>query len=605
MPRPKVADGARQRVANACQPCKTNKQKCDGKTPCFLCTRRGRATRCIYSSRDISSPLRRNAPPLRSDVDVKALPGTDGDTGRPRSLSTTAEQPTSGERMPCFLLDIDGEDKVYIGDAAALSFLQTIRHFVQRQMGPNVFSSDPRRHSMLEQGVPAQTVRMEARDFPELTYAKEAAEAYFASVSRLRTFGLIDILDVPQFYEDLARWIHGYFPTSEPTSAIFFLVLAIGAQSRSADALDERRAQVYFNHGRQLACLNLLDDPSIATTQAYILIAFHMLAACRRNGAYMNLGIAARSAHAMGLHRRAANAALDDSDAMSRSRIWKTLRLLDLIVSSTLGRPSATSAQETDFTHERCIRAPTHAAPRRDIPALALSEAVRVFLIVETIVADVYSKKTISIAEAETISAQLRRWSAQLPKELRETESSDALGGMEGRAVVLAKANVAFCYYYAMMLLMRPFLIFHLKRHADAVACEGTGPERSAPEDVDSEKVANACIDSAVYMLDLMWSLMQNRMLFKNMTFIIAWVFGAGLVAGLAFFGSLGSPVETSRALTQALAVCTFFAATSPQAQRYHAILTSLLTACRQYHTQLSAMRPASRRRIVAKIFEL
>jgi hypothetical protein len=123
---------------------------------------------------------------------------------------------------------------------------------------------------------------------------------------------------VPQFLEDLQDWINGFFANNTPTSAIFYLVMAIGAQSRATHALDERRSKLYFDHGRQLACLGLMEDPSMATIQAFTLMTFYMLGACRRNGAYLNLGIAARAAYSMGLHRQAANAALEHIDGALR-----------------------------------------------------------------------------------------------------------------------------------------------------------------------------------------------------------------------------------------------------------------------------------------------
>lgn len=128
----------------------------------------------------------------------------------------------------------------------------------------------------------------------------------------------MDLFDVPQFQEDLQDWINGFFANNTPTSAIFYLVMAIGAQNRATHALDDRRSKLYFDHGRQLACLGLMEDPSMATIQAFTLMTFYMLAACRRNGAYLNLGIAARAAYSMGLHRQAANAALEHIDGALR-----------------------------------------------------------------------------------------------------------------------------------------------------------------------------------------------------------------------------------------------------------------------------------------------
>jgi hypothetical protein len=73
--------------------------------------------------------------------------------------------------------------EVYIGDSAALSFLQTIRKLVQNTIGPTRFSADPLRHFMLEHTIPTHSSTLETQDFPDIFYARAAAEAYFASVS--------------------------------------------------------------------------------------------------------------------------------------------------------------------------------------------------------------------------------------------------------------------------------------------------------------------------------------------------------------------------------------------------------------------------------------
>lgn len=195
------------------------------------------------------------------------------------------------------------------------------------------------------------------------------------------------------------------------------------------------------------------------------------------------------------------------------------MRLLDLIISSTLGRPSATSDNESDLIYEHYT--PKDSSDPQTLPILALSESIRVFLIVEKIGTKVYKHKTISVQVAESIASQLREWSSNLPRELRESSTTQGSSGIESQGLVLAKANVAFGYYYAMMLLMRPFLIFHLKSRLDPESAAASGQSNVLSSALNSEKSADACIDSAVYMLDLMHKLLRSQMLFKNMTIMM------------------------------------------------------------------------------------
>ena len=59
MPRPKVTEQARRRVAKACITCQATKQKCDGRAPCAPCDRRGQTAACSYSSHERSYGARR------------------------------------------------------------------------------------------------------------------------------------------------------------------------------------------------------------------------------------------------------------------------------------------------------------------------------------------------------------------------------------------------------------------------------------------------------------------------------------------------------------------------------------------------------------------
>jgi hypothetical protein len=83
---------------------------------------------------------------------------------------------------------------------------------------------------------------------------------------------------------------------------ILDLILAIGSQCRVSSSLDSRHSRVYFVRGQQKAMEGMLEDPSITMIWAFLLMAFYLLGACRRNSAFMYLGVAARAAHLLGLH---------------------------------------------------------------------------------------------------------------------------------------------------------------------------------------------------------------------------------------------------------------------------------------------------------------
>lgn len=116
----------------------------------------------------------------------------------------------------------------------------------------------------------------------------------------------------------LSCWACGSLEADSGSASVFFLAIAYAAQARSATATDLRRAQSFYDRGRRIAALELTNDPRIETVQAFILISLFMLGCSRRNGAYLNLGIAISAAKSLGLHRDETNAEFSDSEGSLR-----------------------------------------------------------------------------------------------------------------------------------------------------------------------------------------------------------------------------------------------------------------------------------------------
>ena len=85
-------------------------------------------------------------------------------------------------------------------------------------------------------------------------------------------------------------------------AAISDLMIAIGAQSCSNEPKTVQMERFFFTRGQRRAFANMLEDPSMDLVRAFLLMSFYMFGACRRNAAFMYLGVAARSAVALGLH---------------------------------------------------------------------------------------------------------------------------------------------------------------------------------------------------------------------------------------------------------------------------------------------------------------
>lgn len=68
-----------------------------------------------------------------------------------------------------------------------------------------------------------------------------------------------------------------------------------------------------------MAFEGMLEDPTVNLVKAFVLMAFYMFGACRRNSAFMYLGVAAKSADILGLHAAAQYSRMSRSERESRS----------------------------------------------------------------------------------------------------------------------------------------------------------------------------------------------------------------------------------------------------------------------------------------------
>lgn len=80
--------------------------------------------------------------------------------------------------------------------------------------------------------------------------------------------------------------------------------IAIGAQSVQNDPTTTHVERFFFARGQRVAFASMVETPSLEMVKLFVLMSFYMFGACRRNAAFMYLGIAARAAVALGLHLR-------------------------------------------------------------------------------------------------------------------------------------------------------------------------------------------------------------------------------------------------------------------------------------------------------------
>jgi hypothetical protein len=307
--------------------------------------------------------------------------------------------------------------------------------------------------------------------------------------------------------------------------------------------------------------VTLTENPSIPTIQAHVLIAMYLLAASRRNAAFMCLGLAVRAAYAIGLHRQDVSALYPASECVTRERLWTATRTLDLFTSSCLGRPPSTS--ET-----------------RDMSAKQTYSATNdLNLIFETILTQVYAKRMISTETLEKISDHHRRWAARFTGGLEVDGISPDVKSTPN----LGLLNMKQSYYWSIMLVSQPFLIERATSHAALFGQSGP-PRQGALSNLHrNDLLAHACVDSAIQSINLLRPLMNGAPTPKRLPMVINSIFASSLVLGLALFANLDQSFPLMQSLEAAKDALRLFSQHDAMTRRHLDIVESLSVACQTY----------------------
>ena len=716
MPRPRVRDEDRKRVARACDTCKRRKEKCDGQHPCGLCQKRGREPECTFTE---GFSARRSTGGKRESVVSPGdnwTPGS-GTHGRSRSegdeyldeglqgqsqghrrkerrvtlndaLNANDErangnsdegmaieslltlsggrsgQQSTHDRTPVVELENpdlmfarneggmgtvgvgygrglssgafgdggmglgeasavqntnardsvsasttgavgvesrapvpklarllkDGHGKfIFVGDSSNLAFVQNIRRLVKSEIGESRLTSDPLRHAMVEVIPPHPVGSAKAKvQKPSLSEARDLVRHFLLASS-----GVIDLFDGEDVMEEICEWVQEKEKEGEDLNgSIYYLVLAIGAQVRNGTERktqqESSQAERYLWRGRELVAGSFMDDPSVLTIQSYALITFYMLSACRRNGAFMLLGIAVRAAYALGLHRSDISSLFEPRERKTRERVWKSLRVLDLYMSASLGRPPATS--EVDGGSVSWDRA-TRDYETIQMGGLNSSAMLRICFIFERIMNEVYCRREVSVQLVESISRQYRDWTLQLPAGL-QTDGLDQKPGETSPTLqqTIGVAHLKGAYYWSIILLTRPFLIFKVSSKIKGKSEDG----EHAP--TVTSTLSEACIDAALRNIEIATDLIHTPGVPKRLFMVTNSTFVSAMVIGFAIFGDFDKHFPLLSSIEQAIAILAIMAKDDPSGRRYEQITTYLKEAA-QEHIRRREQKEAQRRR--------
>ncbi|KAH7169405.1 hypothetical protein DER46DRAFT_635317 [Fusarium sp. MPI-SDFR-AT-0072] len=639
MPRPKVRAEDRRRAVIACVPCQNSKKRCDSQTPCANCRRRDYVPYCIYDPeaarpRRISSKAQRRAMSRSSDIvssgnddcssldyivcSDEAISANESDTREqvqvqvpqtPESSQGQQSNETPDTTYSSCISNVGSQDKgsdgenLSMGDSASLSFLDFLRHTFLCYMGPSPFTDKERAKAMLESSYP-QASHDIAEGSPDSQLTLEEKRDYIQRFL-VATTGIIYIYSPKQLLELLEETEErrGHSGASRPSqpcqkSAIIDLAIAVGGQGCRTSPKTLYHAQKHFDRGQKVAFEGMLLDPTGDLVAIFLLMSIYMVNACKRDGAFIYLGVATRVAHAIGLHLPESYRNLTPETHRFRLQVWKSLRILDIAFGAILAQTPASSPG-------RGISNPSFSVPDGPEPCNAeftsMSACYGVCTILEQIIYHLNNKQDTHLTSIKELLRQLRDWSSALPSSMTNCTVSSPISPEQWWQTLGNYAVSAF-YYYAVMLATRPILISYMLVKLKRLDSSGT--------DRETKELAQVCIDAAVLLVETTRRTQSAGLLIQNMTLLKAWIFSACLIMGFSLFveaslSEKSTTFETEAALHSGIGIIRDLDRTSPQAHRYLDVLTELRNALQSYRERLVPPRRKSTGQFLSQIFVL
>ncbi|KAH6976735.1 fungal-specific transcription factor domain-containing protein [Ilyonectria destructans] len=471
---------------------------------------------------------------------------------------------------------------LYVGDSATLSYLQFLRMIVKSVDGPSQFTLDPDRHKIIEPTftVPetAQTVHM----LPEKKAADVLVQFFFTN-----TNGLIDILDRREFKQSLNSCYSSPLTVKSSDLCLMYLVLSIGL-TMAAPAPDSPeheivthlrsqpvdQAEVFFRNAKGLGDpVSGFEDGDFWSIQALCLMSVYMLAVSKRNAAYAYLGMAVRSAYALGLHRAPETAMIFRNDQLAQRRnLWRSLFVLDRFLAMSLGRPVAISeydcsedsleAPMRSLSNKRMVRNPT-------ISSSGLDASVQASKIIGEVLQKVYSKHHISARVAQEIADDCKRWDHDVHPAL---DWNKLFNRDIGRAQGMAILHIQLLGCHTIILLTRPFFLHLLVK----VLKNKPGSQVQIHEQNSRmETFSEACVAASTQTINLTQAVFQSRRLPQRNSFVMYFLFAATLTILSNEFLGLHSNADYDDSISNAVNIMSYFSANDDQASHLLFILTS------------------------------
>ncbi|EKG17151.1 Transcription factor fungi [Macrophomina phaseolina MS6] len=497
---------------------------------------------------------------------------------------------------------------LYVGDAASLSFLQLLRMMVENVAGPSAFTTDPRRHKITEIPFSLPANMRHTNLLPDKRTAYILMESFFVN-----THGFLQIFERHAFTAALERCYSDPLTTEPSWLCLLNLVFAIGLMlatprpgTPDAAIIDKLhrdhpdRAEVFYMNAKNLNDpLHGFEDADFWSVQALLLMSYYMLVKSKRNTAFALLGMAVRSAYALGLHREETMVIFGQDEQAARRNMWRSLFVMDRFLSFSLGRPVAISEEDCSGDTLRPAQPEEQDAFGFDSAfqttinqgrtnASALEAAVRSCSVIGRILKEVYQQRKISTRLAQEIADVCKLWPKALAPQLHWRQAPSAC---PSQGIAILHVNLFYCH--SIILLTRPFFLFILNAETQKEMGHQESNSHARNKYSRMEKFSEACVIASSHSIVLVQAAFEAGYLPRRNPAVMYFLFASALVLLANEFAGLYMSREADMCINNAVNVMAYCAECDQQASRLFHILETFKDVVNQQRERPRRLQPS------------
>ncbi|KAI9705365.1 MAG: hypothetical protein M1820_005195 [Bogoriella megaspora] len=376
----------RQKVPIACEECRVKKTKCDGNPPiCNPCRKRqGPTAICKWDlERDRTEYVKHLEDKVRNlqraqlsenhnpMADGQALPShpslqrsyssvisgdvADSDHAPPAAGGTRSDAGNGIDKFEgvnAMMGAVNEPEQGFFGSSSAASFIKRVKTAIDAKVGsPEDWQQSPAPNNEVQLSkliMPGRTKKQPSGHvgdhvLPLRKIADTLLDVYWVLVDPLYPF--LDKPETVKAYESI--WTGDGSLYDETTflcilNAIFALCCQLSETIQPEQR--EASADVFFERAKDLLNLDLWQDGSIQSIQCLLIMGQYLQSTNDPHRCWIVIGLAVRSAQAIGLHLPSTSSGLrSPKDRQLARKVWHGCVLMDRALSMTFGRPQAIS----------------------------------------------------------------------------------------------------------------------------------------------------------------------------------------------------------------------------------------------------------------------